>query len=216
MDVKELIARRAALELRDGDVVNLGIGIPGMVASFVPEGVNIILHSENGIIGTGPRPASGSEDSDVVDAGGDFATVLPGAAFIDSATSFGIARGGHVGLTILGSLEVDEEGNLANWMIPGKKVMGMGGAMDLVSGARRVIVTMEHTNRGRPKILRRCRLPLTAERAVNTIITEMCVLRVTPDGLLMEEINPAFSPEEVRSATEARLIIPESVRIMPV
>ncbi len=216
MDAKELIARRAALEMRDGDVVNLGIGIPALVVGYVPGGIHIVLHSENGIVGTGPRPAAGEESDYVVDAGGGHVSVLPGAAFIDSATSFGIARGGHVSLTVLGALQVDEEGNLANWMIPGRKVMGMGGAMDLVSGARRVIVTMEHTNKGAPKILKRCTLPLTAACAVDTVITEMCVLKVTPEGLLLEEINPDYSLEQVAAATEARLIIPDTLRHMRV
>ncbi|MBR0600666.1 3-oxoacid CoA-transferase subunit B, partial [Sinanaerobacter chloroacetimidivorans] len=172
-DVKEIIAARVAKELKDGDVVNLGIGLPTMVANFIPEGVDITLQSENGFLGLGPAPAQGEEDIDLVNAGAQYVTVKQGACFFDSATSFGIIRGGHVDATILGSLEVDEHGNLANWIVPGKMVPGMGGAMDLVVGAKKVIIAMQHTNKGKHKILKECTLPYTAVGVVDMIITEM-------------------------------------------
>lgn len=206
-DVKEIIAARVAKELKDGDVVNLGIGLPTMVANFLPPGVDITLQSENGFLGLGPAPAKGQEDIDLVNAGAQYVTVKPGACFFDSATSFGIIRGGHVDATILGSLEVDEEGNLANWIVPGKMVPGMGGAMDLVVGAKKVIIAMQHTNKGVPKILKRCTLPFTAVKVVDMIITEMGVMRVTPNGIVLDELHPDYTIEEIQAATEATLII---------
>lgn len=209
--VREVIAKRVAKELKDGDVVNLGIGLPTLVANYIPEGVDVTLQSENGFVGIGPAPAEGEEDKDLVNAGGLHVTVVPGAAFFDSSVSFGIIRGGHVDATVLGALEVDQEGNLANWMIPGKKVPGMGGAMDLVVGAKKVIVAMEHTAKGTPKILKRCSLPLTAAKQVNLIVTEMAVMEVTPEGLVLRELGPESTIEDVKNATLADLIIPENV-----
>ncbi|NLX62998.1 MAG: CoA transferase subunit B [Tissierellia bacterium] len=213
---QEFIAKRVAKELKDGDVVNLGIGLPTKVASFIPEGVNVLFQSENGFVGLGPAPEEGKEDMDIVNAGGQPVTILPGGAFFDSATSFGIIRGGHVDVTVLGALEVDEEGNLANWMIPGKLVPGMGGAMDLVVGAKKVIIAMEHTAKGNPKILKKCRLPLTAAKQVDMIVTEMGVMEVTDEGIVLREINPQFTVEEVQAATEAELIIPDDLKEMEV
>lgn len=212
--IKDTIAARVAKELKDGDVVNLGIGIPTMVPNFLPEGVSLTLHAELGCVGAGARPAPGNEDPYIVDAGGSPSSVMPGGAFIDSATSFCIIRGGHVDATILGCLECDEEGNMANWIIPGKKMPGMGGAMDLVVGAKKVIVAMEHTAKGSHKILKKCRLPLTAMKVVNMIITEMGVMNVTPDGLVLTEYNPEFTLEEIQAATEATLIISENLKPM--
>ncbi|BES66533.1 3-oxoacid CoA-transferase subunit B [Gottschalkiaceae bacterium SANA] len=212
---KRVIAKRVAQELRDGDVVNLGIGIPTLVPSFLPEGVNVILQSENGIIGTGPKPSA--EETNLLyctDAGGSAAQVSLGGCFIDSATSFALIRGGHVATTILGGLEVDEEGSLANWIIPGKKMPGMGGAMDLLVGAKRVIVAMEHTARGRAKILKKCRLPYTAVHCVSSIITEMGVMEVTEEGLLLTEVNPQFSVRDVQDATEATLRVSPELKQM--
>lgn len=212
--VREVIAKRVAQELHDGDVVNLGIGLPTMVANYLPEGMDITLQSENGFIGIGPAPAPGEEDKDLVNAGGQHVTVLPGAAFFDSSMSFAIIRGGHVNATVLGALQVDQEGNLANWMIPGKMVPGMGGAMDLVVGAKKVIVAMEHTQKGSPKILKKCTLPLTAAHQVNLIITEMAVLEVTKEGLLLKELGPEASVEDVKAATLADIIVPENLKKM--
>lgn len=212
--VREYIAKRVAQELKDGYVVNLGIGLPTLVANYIPEGMSVTFQSENGIIGVGPVPAPGKEDKDLVNAGGGFVTVLPGAQFFDSCTSFGIIRGGHVDATVLGALEVDQEGNLANWMVPGKMVPGMGGAMDLVVGAREVIVAMEHTSKGKAKILKECKLPLTAAKEVNLIITEKCVLKVTPEGLVLTEVSPYSSIEDVKASTEAELIIPDDIKIL--
>ncbi|CAK7049291.1 CoA transferase subunit B [Tissierella carlieri] len=211
MDKKEFIARRVAKELKDGDVVNLGIGLPTMVANHVPENMTVFFQSENGFIGLGPAPEEGKEDPYIVNAGAQCVTILPGGIFFDSATSFGIIRGGHVDMTVLGALQVDEKGNLANWMIPGKMVPGMGGAMDLVTGAKKVIVAMEHTVKGSHKILKECNLPLTAAGEVNLIITEMGVIEVTKEGLVLKEINPEFTVEEVQAATEAKLIISENL-----
>ncbi|MCQ4923176.1 CoA transferase subunit B [Tissierella carlieri] len=211
MDKKEFIARRVAKELKDGDVVNLGIGLPTMVANHVPENMTVFFQSENGFIGLGPAPEEGKEDPYIVNAGAQCVTILPGGIFFDSATSFGIIRGGHVDMTVLGALQVDEKGNLANWMIPGKMVPGMGGAMDLVTGAKKVIVAMEHTVKGSHKILKECNLPLTAAGEVNLIITEMGVIEVTKKGLVLKEINPEFTVEEVQAATEAKLIISENL-----
>jgi acetate CoA/acetoacetate CoA-transferase beta subunit len=208
-EARRYIAARVAKELHDGDVVNLGIGLPTMVPSFLPEGVSVVLQSENGIVDL-KAPASDREADPlhITDAGGRPAVAGLGGAYLDSVASFGLIRGGHVDCTILGALEVDAEGNLANWIIPGGKVAGMGGAMDLVVGARRVIVAMEHTVRGAAKILARCRLPLTGVRCVTDIVTEMAVMKVTPAGLVLVEHNPEFSLEEILAATEADLIVP--------
>lgn len=211
---KELIAKRVAKELKDGQLVNLGIGLPTLVANYIPEDMHITFQSENGMVGMGPAAAAGAEDMDITNAGGQYVTILPHGAFFDSATSFALIRGGHVDATVLGALEVDEEGNLANWIVPGKMVPGMGGAMDLVTGAKRVIVAMQHTGKGEPKILKKCRLPLTAKAEVDLIVTELCVIEVTKEGLVLREINKDTTIEEVISLTEATLIIPEEVHIM--
>lgn len=213
---KRIIAKRIAKELKDGELVNLGIGLPTLVANYIPEGVHVIFQSENGITGMGPMPEPGKEDVNIINAGGQYVTVLPGAAFFDSAFSFALIRGGHVDVTVLGALEVDEEGNLANWIIPGKLVPGMGGAMDLATGAKRVIVAMQHTAKGQPKILKKCRLPLTAKGKVSLIVTELAVIEVTKEGLLLKEIHRDTSIEEVKSLTEANLIIPDDVKYMDV
>jgi len=214
--IKGFIAKRVAQELKDGDVVNLGIGLPTMVANYLPEGANIFLQSENGFIGVGPVPLEGHEDMRVVNARGQCVTILPGGVFFDSATSFGIIRGGHVDMTVLGALQVDEKGNLANWMIPGKMVPGMGGAMDLVTGAKKVVIAMEHTAKGAKKILKECTLPLTAAHQVDYIVTEMGFMEVTKEGIVLREINPEFSVEQVQEATEATLIIPEDLKEMTI
>lgn len=203
MDAKEIITRRIALELKNGDIVNLGIGIPTMVADYLPQDKKIILQSENGVLGLGPL----TEASETVNASGQSASVLPGGAFIDSATSFMIIRGGHVDVTVLGALEVDEEGSLASWIIPGKKVPGMGGAMDLVVGAKKVIIAMTHTNNGIPKIVPKCTLPLTAYKQVNLIVTDMAVIEVREDGLHLLEVHPDYTVEQVKDATSAQLIV---------
>lgn len=214
---REMIAKRIAMEFKDGDVVNLGIGMPTMVANFIPDGVEIILQSENGFVGIGPAPAAGEEDPDLINAGNQFVTVLPGACFFDSATSFGIIRGGHVNATVLGTLEVDEEGNIANYIIPGKMVPGMGGAMDLVVGAKRVIIASEHCDKkGNPKILKRCTLPLTAVAEADLIVTDMAVIERTPEGLVLKEVAPGFTVEEVVAKTGADLIIAPDVKTIEV
>ena len=212
--IREVIARRAALELKDGDVVNLGIGLPTMIPDYLPEGVEVTLQSENGLVGMGPTPAPGEEDPNLVNSGGGYITAVPGAYSCSSCDSFAIIRGGHVDITFLGALEVDEKGNLTNWIIPGMKAPGMGGAMDLLVGARKVILTMEHTAKGSHKILKQCRLPLTAVGQVNMIITEMGVMNITPAGIELVEINPEFTVEQVQEATEAQLIISKDLKPM--
>lgn len=212
--IKSFIAQRVAKELKDGDVVNLGIGLPTLIPNYLPEGVDITLQSENGFIGIGPTPEAGKEDKYIVNAGGAPAGITEDGAFFDSSMSLTIIRGGHVDVTVLGALQVDQHGNLANWMIPGKLVPGMGGAMDLVVGAKKVIVAMEHTNKGKFKILKDCTLPLTAANQVNLIVTEMGVMEVTPEGLVLTEINEEFSVEDVKNATEAELIISENLKPM--
>jgi acetate CoA/acetoacetate CoA-transferase beta subunit len=213
-NAKEMIARRIAKELKDGDVVNLGIGLPTMVANYIPEDISVTLQSENGFVGLGTAPKDGEVDKDIVNAGGQPATINQGAAFFDSAVSFGIIRGGHVDATVLGALEVDQQGNLANFMVPGKMVPGMGGAMDLVSGAKKVIIAMLHTAKGAPKILKQCQLPLTAAGKVNLIVTELGVMEVTPKGLVLQEIAPGVDLEEILRGTEADLIISDNLKVI--
>jgi acetate CoA/acetoacetate CoA-transferase beta subunit len=214
--IREVIAKRAAKELKDGDVVNLGIGLPTFVANYLPENVHIILQSENGLLGMGGSPEQGEEDPTLTNAGGGFVTAMQGASTFDSATSFGIIRGGHVDVSILGALQVDEKGDLANWMIPGKKTPGMGGAMDLLVGTKNVILAMEHTAGETKKILKTCTLPLTAAGQVNKIITEMGVMEITPEGIVLKEIHPEFTVEQVQNATVAELIIASDLKQMSV
>jgi acetate CoA/acetoacetate CoA-transferase beta subunit len=218
MNSREFITRRIAREFRDGNVVNLGVGMPTMVANYIPEGVNILLEAENGILGVGPNASPEERTVDCIDAGGNYVTTKKGACFFDSATSFSIIRGGHVDITVLGALEADEEGNLANWMVPGKKVPGMGGAMDLVVGAKRVILAMEHVNKdGGAKILKKCRLPLTAVKVVRTIVTDMAVIEVIPGkGLLLKEVAPGLTAEDVQKVTEAKLIVSPDLGVIEV
>lgn len=215
MDLKEIIATRVGQEFKDGDLVNLGIGIPTMVVDYLPEGVRVIMHSENGFTGIGPAPANGDGiDPDLTNAGGKPVSIIPGGAVFDSCMSFGIIRGGHLAATVLGALQVDQEGNLANWMIPGKMVPGMGGAMDLVAGAKRVIIAMEHTAKGAPKILKKCTLPLTAAKEVDLIVTEMAVMAVTPQGLVLTEMAPGVTLDQVREATEAEFTVAKDLKTM--
>jgi acetate CoA/acetoacetate CoA-transferase beta subunit len=216
MDEKTLIAKRVALELTDGMLVNLGIGLPTMVAAHLPAGVKVFFQSENGLIGLAPLSEAGAASEALTDAGGSPVSFIPGAAAFDSVASFGFIRGGHLDVTVLGGLQVDEGGQLANWMVPGKMVPGMGGAMDLVTGARQVIVAMTHTAKGAPKILKKCDLPLTSVRRVSLIVTEMAVIRPTDAGLVLEETAPGVSVADVVAATQADLIIPENVHEMPI
>lgn len=213
-EIREVIAKRAALELKDGYIVNLGIGLPTLIPNYLKPDVKVLLQSENGIIGMGANPKEGEENKEIVNAGGSYTSIIDGGASFDSATSFAIIRGGHVDASILGAMQVDEKGNLANWMIPRKKVPGMGGAMDLVVGAKHVILAMEHTAKGSHKILKECTLPLTAKEQVNLIITEMGVMEITPEGIVLKEIHPEFTVEQVQEATEATLIIADDLKPM--
>lgn len=215
MNAREIIAKRVAKELEYNDVVNLGIGLPTLVADYIQKDMQITLQSENGILGLGPKPQAGHEDMLIINAGAEPATILPGASFIDSVTSFMLIRGGHVDVTVLGALQVDEKGDLANWLVPGKMVPGMGGAMDLATGAKKVIIAMQHTTRnGGVKILDECTLPLTAEKVVNLIITEMSVLEITEKGLLVKEMSKNITKEGLQDITGAKLIFPDNIGII--
>jgi 3-oxoacid CoA-transferase subunit B len=213
MEKRDLIVRRAACELRDGYYVNLGIGMPTLVANYVPAGMEVILQSENGMLGIGPFPLAGTEDPDLINAGKETVTELAGTSYFSSADSFAMIRGGHIDLSILGAMEVDQEGNLANWMVPGKVVKGMGGAMDLVASARRVIVAMEHTTKtSEPKLLKKCTLPITGLKVVDTVITELGFFRLTEDGLLLQELAPGVTIDQVRQATAAEFKVAQGVK----
>lgn len=217
MDYKEFIAKRVAQEFQDGDFVNLGIGIPTLVGNYIPRGVSVFFHSENGFTHIGPMPKSEGEiDQELINASDQYVTILPGGAFFDSGISFGIIRGGHLDATVLGALEVDQEGNLANWKIPGKKTVGIGGGMDLVSGARRVIIAMEHTSKGAAKIVKKCQIPLTGVKCVDLIVTDMAVIEVTGSGLVLKEIAPGVTVDQVLAATEAELEIDPGLKIITV
>jgi acetate CoA/acetoacetate CoA-transferase beta subunit len=215
LEAKDIIARRVAREIKSGTLVNLGIGLPSLVANYVPQDSRVFFQSENGVIGLGARPPEGMEHVDLTDAGGGFVTAVPGAASIDSAMSFGLIRGGHLDMTVLGGLEVDERGYLANWIVPGRMVPGMGGAMDLVAGARQVIVAMVHNAKGKPKIVPKCTLPLTAERRVTLIVTEMAVIEPSDRGLVLRERGPGVTLDDIRGATAARLVVEGEVPEMP-
>jgi acetate CoA/acetoacetate CoA-transferase beta subunit len=216
MDPKVTIAKRVALELKDGELVNLGIGLPTAVPNYLAPGVEVYFQSENGIIGVAPLPGEGMEDPSLTDAGGGYVGAIPGAASIDSCLSFGLIRGGHLDVTVLGGMEVDEAGQLANWMVPGKMVPGMGGAMDLVCGAKSVIVAMTHSAKGKSKIVKKCTLPLTSVRRVSLVVTEMAVLEPTEKGLVLREVAPGVTKEQVIAATQATLIIPDDVKVMAI
>ena len=216
MDDKVTIAKRVALELRDGNLVNLGIGLPTMVARYIAPGIDVFFQSENGIIGMAPVPEAGMEDEYLTDAGGGFIGAIPGACSLDSCLSFGLIRGGHLDVTVLGGLQVDEEGRLANWMVPRKMVPGMGGAMDLVTGAKRVIVAMTHMAKGEPKIVSKCSLPLTSVRRVDLVVTELAVIEATDDGLVLKELAPGVTRDRVVAATEAKLHVPAFVPEMAI
>jgi 3-oxoacid CoA-transferase subunit B len=212
---KERIARRVAQEMRDGYYANLGVGIPVIVANYIPDGMEVVLEAENGMLGIGPYPFEDQVDPDLINAGKEPVTEIPGTSYFHSADSFTMIRGGHVDITVLGGMEVDEQGNLANWTVPGKKLQGMGGAMDLVAGARRVIIAMEHTTKdGKPKILKQCTLPLTGVGVVNLIVTELAVIEVTPTGLVLCEVAPGVTPEDVQQVTEAKLRVADNLKTM--
>lgn len=213
---KEIIAKRVAKELKKGQLVNLGIGLPTLVANYVPKEMNITFESENGMVGMAQMASSGENDPDIINAGGEYVTLLPQGSFFDSSMSFALIRGGHVDVAVLGALEVDEKGNLANWIVPNKIVPGMGGAMDLAIGAKKIIVAMQHTGKGKPKIVKKCTLPLTAKAEVDLIVTELCVIDVTNDGLLLKEIHKDTTIDEIKFLTDADLIIPNNLKIMDI